>query len=160
VIELLHHHFHEPVSGGTVFNVLFEHVHVIDHPALGVVGKTSTVAWTYSIDAAFIVGQVKELAGLTFIQPIALAVFIQPFFAESFGAHIQVSRYTLNIGVGIGGRHGFAAIGAGKTICFLPYGQVGLRSLSIQSAGWILFDPRQEAPESRPVRAHYSFIRT
>lgn len=88
--------------------------------------KAGTVAGTNSIDAAFVIGQVKELAGLTLVQPIALAIFIQPFFAECIGGHTKMCGYALDICQGVSGRHGLAAIGAGQAIRLLPYRGIGL----------------------------------
>jgi hypothetical protein len=138
-IHLLHHLFYQPVSGGAVFDVLFEHMHIVHHPAACMMGKSGAVAGTNSIDAAFIIIEVQELAGLTLVHPITLAVFVQPFLAKGFGAHVKVCRNTLYVGDGISGTHGFATVGALKTVSLLPNSFISLCGYIVQSAGWIFF---------------------
>ena len=100
---LLHDLFYKAIRGGTIFNILFEDMHVVNHPALGVVWKACAVAGTHFIDAALVVFEIKELAGLGFIHPVALAVFVQPFITECFGSHTQVGGDAFDIDHGIGG---------------------------------------------------------
>ena len=99
----LHDLFYQAIRSGTIFNILFEDMHIIYHPALGMVWKARAVAGAHFIDAALIVFEVKKLAGLRFIHPVALAVFVQPFFAECFGRHPQVGGDAFDIDHGIGG---------------------------------------------------------
>ena len=53
--EMRLHLFNHSVSGGAIFHILFEHMHVIDHLPLGMMGESGAVAWADRIDAALVV---------------------------------------------------------------------------------------------------------
>lgn len=131
--QLRLHDLYEPVGGGAVFNILFEDVHIIDHPLTGVVGKTSAIMGADRIDAAFIVFQIQELAGLFLVDPVALFILIQILFPELFRRHPQMSRNPDDIGTAEGGRHGLAAVSAGKAIGMRPGLGIGLQGKAIKA---------------------------
>src|ERR1044071_3067110 len=83
--------------------------------------KTGAVCRPDSIDAAFIVLKIEELAGLFFIYPITYPVFIHPFLFELIRSFTKVPRDSFYIGLIKSRRHCFTAIGTAQAICFLPY---------------------------------------
>jgi hypothetical protein len=95
-------------------------MHVVDHFALCMMWKSGAIARPDRINTALVIGKIQELAGLLFIKPVAIPVFIQPFFSEFLHTHIEMTCYAYNINLGVGRRHGLAAIGTGKTIGLFP----------------------------------------
>ena len=94
-LSLLHpllHLLYQLISGRAVFDVLFVHVHIVHHLALGQMRKAGTIGRTDLVDAAFIICQVEELAGLYFIHDIPDAVFAQPFFEKASGVISKCPR--------------------------------------------------------------------
>jgi hypothetical protein len=122
-----------------MLHILFVHVHVVDHFLLRQVWELSAIDGPDCVDGAHIGFPVKELARGAFVHPLPLAVLIQPFFPELLYGHIQVGRDALQILKGVCGRHRAAAIGAGQTICFLPYLFVGNLRIGVQRIGRIVF---------------------
>lgn len=142
-LSLLHpllHLLYQLISGRAVFDVLFVHVHIVHHLALGQMRKAGTIGRTDLVDAAFIICQVEELAGLYFIHDIPRAVFAQPFFGKGFRGHFKMPGDAFDVGLRKRRTHRLAAIGAGQTINLLPYFRLQFASKRIQSLGRILFN--------------------
>jgi hypothetical protein len=112
------------------------------------VRKSGAVLRTNCINAAKVCFQIKELAGLRFIDPVAGAVPVQPFFTESTGRHIEVGGYPGDVFCGIRGRHGFTAVGTGEAVCFGPGQLIGFQGNQLQVFGPAFFQPAEEIPES------------
>jgi hypothetical protein len=141
-------HFHYPVGGGTIIDILFVDMHIVHHPFLGVMGKPGAIPGTDGIDAAHIGLQIEELAGLFYIHPIAALVLIQPFFPKCFFTHAQMTRYPLYVRRGIGGRHGLTTIGTMQTIGLFPGDLVRIRDHLIQTTGGLILQPGQKTSQA------------
>jgi hypothetical protein len=120
-----------PLEGSrAISDVLLIYMHVIVHILFGMVRKSSAVVRTNFVDAALVIFQVQELAGLFLVHPVTRSpLFVQPFLFEFFGGLVKVSRNAHQVFFGERGRHAAAAIGTfqaiglfpGFLIGFLPY---------------------------------------
>ena len=101
------------------------HMHIVGHFLFGEMRESCAIIRADSVYAAHIGRQVEELAWLLPVHPV-LIFFIeeQPFLFKLLRRHIEMRRYTPDIFSIKSRAHGFAAIGAAKAICFLPYFRV------------------------------------
>lgn len=130
-------------------------MHIVDHTFSGMVRKSSTVAGPYRIDAAFVVGEVEELAGLLTIDPVALPVFTQVFLFELVHRHVQVKGDTDHILPRIRGGHRFAAVCTGKAVRLLPHCLIGFHRHPVEPAWRLFFEPVEKLSKSRFVASHF-----
>jgi len=114
------HFFHHLERSGTMFQILFVHVHVFNHSLLGKMREAGAIVGPHFIYRTHIGIQVEELAGFRFVEPIAQVVFPQPFFLKILYAHVQECGNAFQVFAVIGRRHGFAAVRATQAIYFMP----------------------------------------
>lgn len=117
--------------------------------------EAGTIGGAHFIDAAFIVLKVQELAGLCFVQPVAVtpSFTTQPFIAKSIRAHVKVSGDPPDVFFGKGRGHGLAAVRTGKTIRLLPHFRFQDGDRFINAPGCIIFQLAEKP-------AHTSFRMT
>src|SRR5258705_11123920 len=61
--QSLHHFFNHAIGGGTIFYILFVHVHVLDNFFSWQVRKAGTIIGSDFINSAHIRGKAQKLAG-------------------------------------------------------------------------------------------------
>jgi hypothetical protein len=137
-----------------MLHILFMHMHVFHHLLFGKMGEFGAVGRSHLIDGAHICFAVQELAGHVHIHPFTFLVPVKPFFPEGLNGHTQVLRNSLLIPEGIRGCHGAAAIGAGKTIRFLPYFRINHIGIAVKIRGRIVFNLSKETPQPGTVLHH------
>ena len=106
------------------------------------------------VDAAIVGLQIEELARLCFIEPVPAAVLAQPFLLEIIGFHLQKAGDASDIRRCIGGRHGFATVGAAQTIHLLPYPPVGIVDQNGDAARGQLSNAAQPSSECGSMKFH------
>jgi hypothetical protein len=116
--------------------------------------KAGTVARANRVDAAFIVFEVQELAGLLAIDPVAIAILAQVFLFELIHRHPDMSRNSKQILFIVCRRHGFATVGTRKAIHLLPHLQVGSNGHRIESTRRVNRQPRQKSFHRRLIFSH------
>jgi hypothetical protein len=113
------------------------------------VREACTVRGSYFVDAAFIIGQVQELAGFRFIQPVALAtpLPLQPFVLKLGDRHFKMRGDPDKVLLVERGRHGLAAIGTGQAVGLDPYFFFNNSDGFIESTGRIVLEAGEKTPE-------------
>lgn len=127
------------------------HMHVVLHFLFGEVRKSCAIYRSDFIDAAHICFEIQKLTRLLYIHPIPPFVFVQVFFFEGIRCGAQMGGDSFDIRWCKGWRHGFAAVGAGEAVHFLPYLFIDFNSESVELAGRIFSQTGQE-------HAHFSFV--
>jgi hypothetical protein len=110
-------------------------------------GEARAIGGTDFINAAFIILEIEKLAGLYFIDPIAIVSF-QPLLAEFFGCLVEMRGNAFDICIGKRRRHCFATIGAGEAGHFFPYFFFQAGGEFFQTAWWFFFQLAEKTAHS------------
>src|SRR4030095_11457898 len=95
LLNPFHHFLYHLERSRAVLYILFVDVHIVYHLSLGMMRKSCAICRTNFIYAAFVCSEIKELARLRFVQPVAISINVKPLFFEFTWRHIQVRRDSL-----------------------------------------------------------------
>jgi hypothetical protein len=158
IVQLRLHLLHHPIRRRAVFNILLVYMNEILQ-LLGKMREAGAVCRADSIDAAFIIGQIEKLAGLLFIQPIAvlLLFLIEPLSLELLYGLAEMRGDPLQVFLVECRRHRLAAIRAAKAIRFQPHFLFQFGGQPLHAPGRLLLQFSQECAQAALVAAGFLF---